>query len=387
MAKIISTLGLIVMLLLFPLAGVITVTQGANPGDMAYPVKRFLENAAFFVASFNGTTAAYFSSVQSNRRYDETAALLSKGADAEDSLLELVSQTNTAKNDISKVGNAHQRARLIANLTASIQKYDQGLEQAQVQISRRNNTSIPSPVPIKTSNQQPVSSGAQATPAPAQIFSGDEEAKKQQEAIEKARKELEELKKKLEAQQQLDLQAQNQQSAQIPSPSPSAKAIGAAALATPTPTPTATPTPTPTPKPTPSPSPSAQSMAASVVDPTPTPAPSVVSCSTSSVKSSHVDSDSQITWTYLFAGSTTITKFSLKATPGVAWKVGGTQGETGAALESSIPNGVNPFVFSATVSQACLAFTSSFVLTNNCNNTISSFVGLSMAASWGPVCQ
>lgn len=214
MPKIVSTISLILMFVLMIPAGLIMISQDSVKGDWNYPIKRGLEDVILVVASFTPYTKAYFAVALSNRRYEETQRLLSKGVSAYSSLEELVSQTSTAASDINKISNSTQKARLIANLSSSIEKYDKGLAQAQEDITRRSGVVItPSPTPISTvlpsPSALPISTfSPSALPSPSQspsrppvVNQNNEELLKQQQAIEKTRRELDELRKQLQMQQ------------------------------------------------------------------------------------------------------------------------------------------------------------------------------------------
>ena len=252
MGKIISTFALIIMIVLFPPAALITVSQEAVQGDATYPIKRWLENQVLFLASFSPTTRALYAVAQANRRYDESAKLLSMGNDAGSTLKELVTQSNIAAGDINQVGNDDRKVQLIGDLTSSIAKYDQGLAEAQAQITRTSGVESSQPVTAPQpstvalpDSPQPKSSPAedrfkpvpspvnQQTPAPSvtdkptpsPVTPSDEEARRKQQEIEKTRKELEELRKRLEEEKK-KLQEANKakHSSPTPTPSPSTRA-------------------------------------------------------------------------------------------------------------------------------------------------------------------
>ena len=75
MGKIISTFALIIMIVLFPPAALITVSQGAVQGDATYPIKRILEDGIFAVASLNSVSKAWFAAARSDRRFKEFTTL------------------------------------------------------------------------------------------------------------------------------------------------------------------------------------------------------------------------------------------------------------------------------------------------------------------------
>lgn len=251
------------MIALFPPAALITISQGAVKGDLTYPIKRSLEDGVLFLVALNPTTKAYFAVALANRRYEEAETLLAKGAGAQDTIDELVKQTQVAANDINSISSANKRAQLIADLSSSIQKYDQGLAQAQQQLAAKTGVAVPESTTTSssistttsttTSNSGytvlPVANNGAISPQERQeqqSSSGLEpmamqpanqrdsqqnqiinqspsnlEAIKQQDAIEKARRELEELRSKLEAEQKLLQQQSNIQPTPTPLPSPS----------------------------------------------------------------------------------------------------------------------------------------------------------------------
>lgn len=279
MFKIIQTLALVIMIVLFPPAALITISQNAVPGEMTYPLKLKLEDAVLFVASFTPVTKAWFALAQTNRRYAEASALLDQGINASESLERLVAQADITAGDIQRVQNVSQKEQIIGDLTRQITTYNESLSQSQIRIDNKltaqgfpqpSPQSTPEPGSTVAPTQTPKPSGKsetvelRETPAPSQTASPtprptpspqDQELIEQQRALEEARRRLEELKKKLEEEQKkLQEQAKNTQQSPTPTPSPSR---------TPTPTPSPTPKPSPspsrTPIPSPSPSPSARS--------------------------------------------------------------------------------------------------------------------------------
>lgn len=237
MGKIIQTIALVLMIVLFIPAGLITISGNAVPGDLTYPLKRKLEDAVLFLASFNSYSKAYFAVAQSNRRYEETELLLKAGTDSSKSLDELVTQTTQAADNIDRIRNSGNRARLFADLSDSIERYDQGLAQAQQQIVRTpvdtqpSKLAEPSYVPNPSISSNPASSKPAASVKPpsqiakTNITKSEEDANKQSDAIEKARRELEELKRRLEEEkrrlkEEADLEATRNRPSPSPSPSP-----------------------------------------------------------------------------------------------------------------------------------------------------------------------
>ena len=287
MLKILSTVTLVLVMVMTPLVGLIMISQDASKGEFMYPVKKGLESSILAVASLTPYTKAFFSVALANRRYEETEKLLASGENADVSLQELVTQTSSAASDIGKVSSSQQRAKLIADLSTAIEKYDKGLESAQVSIdtkseinsqktdSPRNvvkvskqpingNTSQPTPA---VSSQPVPSAKSQENPPSQQLYDPalHEKLKEQYEAIERTRRELEELKRKLALEQKnLGSQPSPSISPSLPpiqpprtsSPSPSARGsygtatdVMPAASTKPSPSAVSTSPPSPTPSP------------------------------------------------------------------------------------------------------------------------------------------
>lgn len=164
MVRLLATVSLIASLVLFPPAALAFVSQDALPGDILYPAKRTLERAILAAASLTPVTRAYFSTAMVESRYKETTSLLSKGEAASGSLNELVVQTATAVQDISKIDDSVKRQELITKLSADIDSYNQGLAQTQ-QISPQIDLPQPSPTVSAESNPVPDGNGLDPTPA------------------------------------------------------------------------------------------------------------------------------------------------------------------------------------------------------------------------------
>lgn len=257
MLKIVSTAALVLMFLLMIPAGLITISQDAAKGDWNYPIKTGIEDVILSVASLTPYTKAYFAVALANRRYAETEKVLASGENADSSLEELVAQTTSAANDIGKVSSSQQRARLIADLSNAIDKYDKGLETAQISIDTKSeiNSQKNSPTPLISGSAAPASKRT-ATPVPGisdrtppassqqnpqQAYNPalDQALRDQREAIDRTRRELEELRRKLE------LEQKSLQPPLYQPPLPGSNSVYAPSLS---------PTQIPTPKPSPSPS-------------------------------------------------------------------------------------------------------------------------------------
>ncbi len=222
MVKLLSTISLILALVLFPPAALALVSNNAVPGDVTYPIKRTLEDIIFAAASIHPTTKAWFAAARSDRRFKEFTTLVTQGKKTGDVLNELVEQTQIAANQIADVGDESQKKKLVEQLSESIKKYDQGLQQlsppsqaeptppslqettpAQTPQATLVPDSVPTPAPTAPQPTpllapQPTPAATSfPTPTPVQQ-SNDEERQRQ---IEEARKKLEEIRRRLEASQ------------------------------------------------------------------------------------------------------------------------------------------------------------------------------------------
>ncbi len=128
MIKLLSIISLILALVLFPPAALAFISNNAVPGDATYPIKRALENVVVAVASVNPKTRAWFSQTRSDTRFKEFSALIAQGKKTTNTLNELVEQTDIAVSQISQVTDSAEKAKLIEQLSQSIDKYDQGLQ-------------------------------------------------------------------------------------------------------------------------------------------------------------------------------------------------------------------------------------------------------------------
>lgn len=186
MAKLLTIISLILALLLFPPAALALISNNAVPGDRTYPIKRGLEDVIFSVASINPVSKAWFSAARSDRRFREINILVTNGKKADQTLSELVTQTQTTADQIASVSDQTQKEKLVEQLSQSIDKYDKGLEQLSNQpttnpTSPTSNptaqpTSIPitSAIPSSTPRPSPTSQPTQtsrptSTPRPTQV--------------------------------------------------------------------------------------------------------------------------------------------------------------------------------------------------------------------------
>ena len=61
MIRLLSIITLILSIVLFPPASLALISNNAVPGDSIYPIKRFLEDGIYAVASITPGTKAWFS--------------------------------------------------------------------------------------------------------------------------------------------------------------------------------------------------------------------------------------------------------------------------------------------------------------------------------------
>lgn len=229
MAKLLGIISLILAIVLFPPASLAVISNNAVPGDLAYPIKRFLEDGIYAVASFNPTTKAWFSAARSDRRFQEVAALIIQGKQAKETLNELVTQADIAASQINQITDQKQKEQLINQLSQSIKKYDQGLQQLTVQPSAKPAVPQSTIIPSQTPSVSPISSPtpratptstvsptaptspsiAQPTPSPNR--EGEEEEEQRLREIEEARKRLKETKRRLEEERQRSQKQENRQ--------------------------------------------------------------------------------------------------------------------------------------------------------------------------------
>lgn len=159
MARLLTIISLILVILLFPPAALALISNNAVPGDSTYPIKRGLEEVIVRVASIHPTTETWFSIERSGRRFEESKILLTAGkSEANTSLDELVSQTEAVSKEIAKIQDPVKKQELKDKLSTEIKKYDEGLEKIQQQIAQSSqaqqpsvvSTPVPSTVPSYT---------------------------------------------------------------------------------------------------------------------------------------------------------------------------------------------------------------------------------------------
>lgn len=143
MARLLTILSLVLVILLFPPATLALISNNAVPGDATYPIKRKLEDVIFAIASVNPVSKAWFSAARSDRRFQEVNTLIAQGKQANRTLQELVQETQSTADEISQVKDAGQKTQLEQQLKDSIKKYDQGL--AELSKQRQNQ---PQPIAV-----------------------------------------------------------------------------------------------------------------------------------------------------------------------------------------------------------------------------------------------
>ncbi len=204
MIRLLTIISIILAVVLFPPASLALISNNAIPGDKTYPIKIGLEDIIYMVASISPTSKAWFSGARSDRRFQELNILATEGKQTGQTLNDLVEQTQITANQIANVSDQDQKTKLIEQLSASIEKYDKGLEK----ISSVEPAPAPITATIPIEPESTVRPSASATPRATSTPSP------------------------------------------TPTPTPTSTSIPTP-RATTTPRPTPTPIPTPTPRPTP----------------------------------------------------------------------------------------------------------------------------------------
>lgn len=135
MAKLLSLMVLVLMLILLIPTGLVIASQNSVQGERMYPVKRNLEQGILLLAGLTPWTKAYFQVGLSDRRFNEVKTLIARGDNAAATLTELLAQTNTAVSSIEEVDSLSQKVELQQKLLAQLNQYDQvlvNLENQQV---------------------------------------------------------------------------------------------------------------------------------------------------------------------------------------------------------------------------------------------------------------
>lgn len=166
MVRLLSIIALILSIVLFPPSVLALISNNAVPGDSTYPIKRFLEDGIYAVVSVNSVSKAWFSAARSDRRFKEFSTLIAQGKSASGSLSELVVQTEIAAEELKKVEDPVKKQELIAQLSESINKYDQKLD--EVSFTPPISTSQPvaaAPTPTVVA-PEPIAATSPKTPTP-----------------------------------------------------------------------------------------------------------------------------------------------------------------------------------------------------------------------------
>ena len=194
MLALLSKALLVLMLVLLLPTGLVFASQDAVPGDRTYPIKRGLENVIVKVSSVHPTTRAFFKADMSKRRYKEAVALVKRGdTGSQSSLIELVTQTEAAAEDIGEISDPKVKQELVDNLSKQIVQYKAGLnkletanieppvvpaaqpatqpvvqpvQQAQPPVQAVQPTPLAQPTPITLPSSPPVGGPAPVAPPP-----------------------------------------------------------------------------------------------------------------------------------------------------------------------------------------------------------------------------
>lgn len=148
MGRILSILFLLAMVVLLIPTGLVLASQNAVPGDSTYSIKRSLEKVILSLASLHPSTKAYFHADLMNRRYKEAVALIEKGANAAESLQELVAQTGTAAQIATTLSDKRQKGEYLDQLSKSIDQYEIKLSQIEERV-----VSLPAPTAQEPTTQ------------------------------------------------------------------------------------------------------------------------------------------------------------------------------------------------------------------------------------------
>lgn len=131
MLAILSKLVIVLMVVMLVPTGLVLASQEAVPGDATYPVKRGLEGVIITLASVHPATRAFFHTDLTKRRFKEAIALIRRGRDASDSLVELVTQTQEAADIIDKIPDRVAKKAYIENLSTRIVEYKVSLKKLE----------------------------------------------------------------------------------------------------------------------------------------------------------------------------------------------------------------------------------------------------------------
>lgn len=146
--------------------GLVLASQNAVPGDSTYSIKRSLEKVILSLASLHPSTKAYFHADLMNRRYKEAVALIEKGANASESLQELVAQTSSAAQIAHTLSNKKQKAQYIDQLSKSIDQYEIKLSQIEERVAP---LPLPTPTPQEPTTQPTLVASSAPTIEPSEV--------------------------------------------------------------------------------------------------------------------------------------------------------------------------------------------------------------------------
>lgn len=203
MTKIISFIILVLLIILTPPAVLAYISQDAVPGDMAYPIKRKLEDGILLLASIHPTTKAYFSLAFSQRRFKEAKALIAQGKDANQTLGELSSQINSAVTDVIGVKNKFSKKELISDLKKDFLTYERELKQVKEKLDKELLVEPQSPSVERVVLNKPVPQKSDQTEAK---LSQQKRIGQTLKDIEKAKEDIEKEKEELDQEIQEDLE-------------------------------------------------------------------------------------------------------------------------------------------------------------------------------------
>lgn len=146
MKKILKILGIFLIgltALLVPLFGVYAATAGSLPGDWNHGIKLNSEILISKLASFTPTTNAYFSLLESQRRYQEVLGLINNDKDAAQAMILFLEKSKQTLFEIQSIADEAKRisyfsqyqtflanARQNLSYTAEMQKDRLGIDRS-----------------------------------------------------------------------------------------------------------------------------------------------------------------------------------------------------------------------------------------------------------------
>lgn len=154
MARILSLLLVVLMVMGLIPTGLVLASQNSVPGDSAYPIKRKMEEIIIALASLHPSTKTFFRVDLASRRFDESAKLvaLGKGKLADESLVEFSEQTKATVAEILNTQDLKTRKELAKKMLAQLQTQKARIAEvgSQSNLAQTNQAASQSPTPSPT---------------------------------------------------------------------------------------------------------------------------------------------------------------------------------------------------------------------------------------------